>query len=210
MDVRGHGESAKLYDPAHYRRRLMAADAANLLDHLGIGARRRHGLFDGRADRGRAGARPSRRRCARWSSAAWASALVEGIGGEEEIARALEADGREAVAERRRPRLPQVRRADRSDLQALAACMRGQREPIAAGRLAAIRVPVLVAVGSEDEVAGSAAGARRADPGRRGARYPRARPHARHRRQGVQGGRARFPEAAPLTRLAIRGSGDRP
>ena len=34
LDNRGHGASTKLYDPAAYHSRLMAADLAALLDHL--------------------------------------------------------------------------------------------------------------------------------------------------------------------------------
>ena len=37
MDVRGHGESAKLTDPARYHLANLAGDAANLIDHLGMG-----------------------------------------------------------------------------------------------------------------------------------------------------------------------------
>jgi len=44
-----------------------------------------------------------------------------------------------------------------SDLKALAACMRSARAPITAEALSHVRVPVLVAVGTEDEIAGSAA-----------------------------------------------------
>src|SRR5579872_1400492 len=36
LDNRGHGASAKLYDPALYRTGLMADDIRALLDHLGI------------------------------------------------------------------------------------------------------------------------------------------------------------------------------
>ncbi len=36
LDTRGHGQSAKLYDPALYSLDLMAADIAHLLDHLSI------------------------------------------------------------------------------------------------------------------------------------------------------------------------------
>ena len=51
FDNRGHGDSEKLYAPADYRSDLMARDAANLLAHARRRARRRHGLFDGRAHR---------------------------------------------------------------------------------------------------------------------------------------------------------------
>jgi hypothetical protein len=41
-------------------------------------------------------------------------------------------------------------------LKALAACMRGSRQTLPREQVAGIRVPVLVAVGTEDKVAGSA------------------------------------------------------
>ena len=37
LDNRGHGQSAKLYDPADYYTAKMASDARALLAHLGIG-----------------------------------------------------------------------------------------------------------------------------------------------------------------------------
>jgi pimeloyl-ACP methyl ester carboxylesterase len=37
LDQRGHGESAKLYDPGDYARDKLSADAFALLDHLGVG-----------------------------------------------------------------------------------------------------------------------------------------------------------------------------
>ncbi|MCC0028097.1 MAG: alpha/beta fold hydrolase, partial [Brucellaceae bacterium] len=36
LDNRGHGRSAKIYDPAAYTPQAMAGDAVALLDHLGI------------------------------------------------------------------------------------------------------------------------------------------------------------------------------
>src|SRR5439155_16856292 len=36
LDLRGHGASAKLYDPAAYHSAVMAEDVHALLDHLGI------------------------------------------------------------------------------------------------------------------------------------------------------------------------------
>ena len=43
-----------------------------------------------------------------------------------------------------------------TDRLALAACIRGSRQVMPAAEFAAIQVPVLIAVGSKDEVAGSA------------------------------------------------------
>src|SRR3990172_7348195 len=36
LDNRGHGQSAKLYDPADYHTAVMAEDVRALLDHLGF------------------------------------------------------------------------------------------------------------------------------------------------------------------------------
>ena len=36
FDMRGHGQSTKLYDPAHYSARLISEDAAALLEHLSV------------------------------------------------------------------------------------------------------------------------------------------------------------------------------
>ena len=43
-----------------------------------------------------------------------------------------------------------------SDLKALAACIRGSRDPIAPEALRALACPILVAVGSDDVIGGSA------------------------------------------------------
>ena len=45
----------------------------------------------------------------------------------------------------------------KSDLKALAACIRSSRDPITAAALAGVRCPVLVAVGTLDVIGGSAA-----------------------------------------------------
>ena len=36
LDCRGHGESAKPHDPAHYDRAAMARDVFTLMDHAGV------------------------------------------------------------------------------------------------------------------------------------------------------------------------------
>jgi pimeloyl-ACP methyl ester carboxylesterase len=156
MDVRGHGRSAKLYDPAQYVPALMAEDAANLLDHLSLPSADVMGYSMGARiaaflalDRGLM--------VRSLICGGMGLGLVEGIGGADEIVAALEADDSAGI-------VSDVGRAYRkfaeltgSDLRALAACMRAQRELIPVERLAGIRVPTLVAVGSKDDVAGSGA-----------------------------------------------------
>jgi pimeloyl-ACP methyl ester carboxylesterase len=44
----------------------------------------------------------------------------------------------------------------KSDLRALAACIRGSRERLSREQVASINVPTLVAVGTKDSIAGSA------------------------------------------------------
>ena len=51
FDNRGHGQSEKLYAPADYRAELMTAGRGQPARAFGDRARRRDGLFDGRADR---------------------------------------------------------------------------------------------------------------------------------------------------------------
>ena len=65
LDNRGHGQSTKLYDPADYHTDMMAGDVAALIEHLGLAARRRDGLFARLAHQRRAGGAPSRAACAR-------------------------------------------------------------------------------------------------------------------------------------------------
>ena len=155
MDVRGHGDSDKLYDPALYRPRLMAADAASLLDHLGIASADVMGYSMG----ARIAAFMALDRGKKVRSLVFGGMgmnLVAGIGGEQEIAAALEADAGDDRTSRVGHGYRVFAEWTGGDLRALAACMRAQRERMSAGRLATIRVPVLVAVGTEDRIAGSA------------------------------------------------------
>jgi pimeloyl-ACP methyl ester carboxylesterase len=156
MDVRGHGESAKLYDADAYRPSLMAEDAANLLAHLGIAEAHVMGYSMG----GRIAALLAVEHAAVVHSlviGGMGHALVEGVGGEEEIVAALEAPTLEdAVGETGRG-YRKFAEQTRSDRHALAACIIGQRKTILPERLAQIRAPTLVAVGEKDKVAGSAA-----------------------------------------------------
>ena len=80
----------------------------------------------------------------------------------------------------------------KSDLKALAACIRGSRQTLSEAQVAAIRAPVLVAVGTEDDVAGSPQELAALIPGAQGCRS-RAAITCWRRRQGLQDRRAGIP-----------------
>ena len=169
-DNRGHGRSEKLYDLEDYGAPIMAEDARRLLDHLGIERAHVIGLLDGRAHRGFPRHRPS------------------GPRSQPRLRRARPQHGARRCrhgADRARARGGEHRRGDqrtartfrafaeqtKSDLKALAACIRSARAPITPEALGALRCPVLVVVGEKDVIGGSASRAGRADPrrARRGA-----------------------------------------
>ena len=66
--------------------------------------------------------------------------------------------------------------ATRGDLRSLAACARGPNQIVDRARLAKIATPVLICVGTRDEVAGDPHPLRAAVPGRPCRRYSRPRP----------------------------------
>jgi pimeloyl-ACP methyl ester carboxylesterase len=82
--------------------------------------------------------------------------LVDGVGLPDSIAEALEAPAVDQVADPVGRTFRTFAEQTRSDLAALAACIRGSRQTLTREQAAAIRVPVLIAVGTEDTVAGSA------------------------------------------------------
>jgi pimeloyl-ACP methyl ester carboxylesterase len=155
FDNRGHGASSKLYDPADYHTARMAEDVRALLDHLDLERADVMGYSMGaRIAAFFASAHPHRLR--RAVLGGLGSRLVDGVGLPESIAEALEAP---ALANVRDP-MGHVFRAfaeqTKSDLAALAACIRGSRQTLTREQVASIRAPVLVAVGTKDVVAGSA------------------------------------------------------
>jgi pimeloyl-ACP methyl ester carboxylesterase len=153
MDNRGHGRSGKPHDPASYSVPLMAEDARRLLDHLGIVQASVMGYSMGASiATWLTLTRPER--VSHLILGGLAHNVVKGVGGYEELAVALEAPELPATASARAQAYREFAEQTRSDRQALAACMRGIRQPIPEKDFAQITCPVLVVAGELDEVAG--------------------------------------------------------
>ncbi len=157
FDNRGHGKSQKIHDPGFYTIPAMAADARRLLDHLGVPRADVMGYSMGARIAAVLGLEsPERVRSLILGGVG--ENLLRGAGQAEAIAAALEAPDPAEVMEP----MPRMFRtfAERTggDLLALAACMRSPRTVLAAADLERLAMPVLFAVGSADEVAGSAEG----------------------------------------------------
>jgi pimeloyl-ACP methyl ester carboxylesterase len=156
LDNRGHGDSAKLYDPAQYAIAEMAGDVVALMDHLKIARADVMGYSLG----GRIAAHIALTSRQRMRSAIFGGigmAMIEGGGPGENVALALEAPSLEDVTDPVGRTFRAFADQTRSDRMALAACMRGSRGLMSKEDAGRIDVPVLIAVGSTDEVAGSAA-----------------------------------------------------
>jgi pimeloyl-ACP methyl ester carboxylesterase len=155
LDNRGHGASTKLYDPADYQTERMAGDVAALLDHLEIARADVMGYSMGaRIAAFLACAQPQRMRSAILGGLGYH--LVDGAGLPESIAEALEAPSLDDVTDPQSRQFRAFADQTKSDRRALAACIRGSRQTLPTDAVAALRVPVLVAVGTKDVVAGSA------------------------------------------------------
>jgi pimeloyl-ACP methyl ester carboxylesterase len=164
LDNRGHGESAKLYDPEEYYIGTMAGDVTALMDHLNIERADIMGYsLGGRMTAYLAFSQPQRLRCAILGGIGMG--LIEGGGPGENVAEALEAPSLDDVTDPVGRTFRAFADQTRSDRRALATCLRGSRRLMTRDEAAAIAVPVLIAVGTVDEIAGSAAALGKIIPG---------------------------------------------
>lgn len=166
FDNRGHGRSEKLYDPVSYHIDLMAADALALLDHLGLERVDVMGYSMGaRIGAFLTQAHPERVR----------SLILGGLGHHladgatlpTGIADAMEAPSVDDLTDPMQRMFRTFADATKSDRRALAACIRGSRDILPEDKIGRMRLPVLIAVGTKDEVAG--------DPERLAVMFPAAR-----------------------------------
>lgn len=153
IDNRGHGSSEKLYDPAAYPARIMAQDAANLIDHLGIGPLPVMGYSMG----ARISAFLALDRPELVSAVIFGGLginMVRGFQNSEVIVAGLLAPALEDVGDPTGRMFRRFADSTGSDRKALAACMQSSRDPITEDDIGRIDVPALVAVGSADDVGG--------------------------------------------------------
>jgi pimeloyl-ACP methyl ester carboxylesterase len=154
FDNRGHGQSTKLYDPAAYHSATMASDVRALLDHLGIARADVMGYSMGaRSAAFLALDHPERVRSATFGGLG--INLVEGQALPPSVAEAMEAPSLGDVQDPFGRTFRAFAEQTKSDLKALAACIRGSRQILSRQEVGTIRVPVLIAVGTKDFVAGS-------------------------------------------------------
>jgi pimeloyl-ACP methyl ester carboxylesterase len=155
LDNRGHGDSSKLYDPEEYHIGTMAGDVIALMDHLRIERADMMGYSMG----GRMTALISQTQPQRIRSAILGGigiGVINGGGPGKTVADALEAPSLDDVTDPVGRMFRAFADQTRSDRRALAACLRGSRRLMTREEAAQISVPVLIAVGTTDEIAGSA------------------------------------------------------
>jgi pimeloyl-ACP methyl ester carboxylesterase len=156
LDNRGHGASSKPYEPRAYHMSEMGEDVRALLDHLDIPRADLIGYSMGaRIAAFFALAHPQR--IHRLVFGGMGLEVLEGGGVAAEVADTLEAPSLATVADARGRTFRTFAEQTKSDLRALAACVRGSRQGLSRDEIARISMPTLVAVGTKDLVAGSAA-----------------------------------------------------
>ena len=154
IDNRGHGLSAKSHDAADYTPSAMAGDAAALLSHLGIEQAHVMGYSMGaRITAFMAIEHPQQVHSAVFGGLG--IGMVTGAGDWEPIGKALMADDPASISHPRGLMFRKFADQTKSDRIALAACVITSKELVSEAAIRRIMQPVLVAVGTTDDIAGN-------------------------------------------------------
>ncbi|WP_099867715.1 alpha/beta fold hydrolase [Pararhizobium haloflavum] len=157
LDHRGHGDSDKPHDPEAYHPHIMAKDVAALIDHLGLGQAHVFGYSMGaRISAFLALERPELVRSLVFGGLGMG--MIEGVGDWAPIAEALRAPSIEDVDDEKGRMFRSFAEQTKSDREALAACITTSRTLIDADAISKLDMPVLIGVGTRDDIAGSAKG----------------------------------------------------
>ncbi|KQX42449.1 alpha/beta hydrolase [Devosia sp. Root436] len=153
LDNRGHGASDKPHDPERYYPSDMARDGVALLDHLGIERSAILGYSMGaRISAFMAFDHEERVACAIFGG--MGMNLINGLSDGNDIIAGLLAPDLAGLTHKTARQFRIFADHTKSDREALAACMETSRQPMARADVRRINVPVLVAVGEADEMAG--------------------------------------------------------
>lgn len=154
LDNRGHGASTKYYETERYGISEMTRDVIALLDHLKIAKADFIGYSMGARISAYAAAHyPARVRSA--TLGGMGINLTQSVSSGDPVAKALEAPSLKDVSDPVGIAFRKFAEQTKSDLKALAALSRSHQRIVPREDAARIRVPVLVVVGTKDDVAGS-------------------------------------------------------
>lgn len=155
IDNRGHGESDKPHETAAYVPEKMAADSIALLDHLEIDRAHVMGYSMGaRIAAFLSLAAPEKVRSVVFGGLGMG--MVHGVGGWEGIAEAMLAPSIDTVTQERGRAFRAFAERTGGDRIALAACIESSRKKLTPEQIREISTPALIAVGTKDDIAGSA------------------------------------------------------
>ena len=153
MDLRGHGESGKPHDPAAYDPEKLVGDVIGLMDHLGLEQVDLFGYSMG-ARLALAVAKAAPERIAHLILGGVGDRALQPSSGGDLMAQAMETDDPDAITVPILRSFRQFADEQGEDRLALAAMVRRKSAPLTADDLSALRMPVLVAAGSGDMLAG--------------------------------------------------------